>query len=128
VVKKVGAVAKEKPKFMHETLRSAENITGEAVRAVEEGNLKRLGSLMNENQELLSQVKASHKRLNLLIEAARGGGALGAKLTGGGGGGCMIALTEPNRLTMVAKAIKEVGGEAYTVEMDIKGAHSWRAT
>src|SRR5699024_958820 len=51
-----------------------------------------LGTLLNEAQKELEALGVSDAGLNRLIYMARQEGALGAKLTGGGNGGCIIAL------------------------------------
>jgi mevalonate kinase len=60
--------------------------------AIEQGQIKVLGRLMDENQGLLQDMGVSSPELNRLVTAAREGGALGAKLCGAGRGGNMIAL------------------------------------
>jgi mevalonate kinase len=84
-----------------------------AVEALKKGDIRTLGGLMNINHALLCAVGVSHETLEHLIYAARKSGALGAKLTGGGGGGCMIALAEGNKLKKIAKAIERVGGTSF---------------
>ena len=78
----------------------------EAIKLVEElGNLTRqakedlatdqaelLGSRMNQAHALLQKLGVSDPSLDKLVSLAQENGALGAKLTGGGRGGCMIAL------------------------------------
>ncbi|HEL2553839.1 TPA: mevalonate kinase [Streptococcus suis] len=78
----------------------------EAIKLVEElGNLTRqakedlatdqaelLGSRMNQAHALLQELGVSDPSLDKLVSLAQENGALGAKLTGGGRGGCMIAL------------------------------------
>lgn len=78
----------------------------EAIKLVEElGNLTRLakedlatdqaellGSRMNQAHALLQELGVSDSSLDKLVRLAQENGALGAKLTGGGRGGCMIAL------------------------------------
>ncbi|MEG3310065.1 mevalonate kinase [Streptococcus sp. SS-4456] len=80
----------------------------EAVKLVEElGNLTRqakedlatdqaelLGSRMNQAHALLQKIGVSDPSLDKLVSLAQESGALGAKLTGGGRGGCMIALAK----------------------------------
>lgn len=56
------------------------------------GDAAAIGDRMNAAQDLLTDLGVSNRRLNALVRAARDAGALGAKLTGGGLGGCMIAL------------------------------------
>jgi mevalonate kinase len=58
-----------------------------------DGNINLLGELLNSNQEILESIGVSDESLDRLIKAARAKGALGAKLTGGGLGGCIIALS-----------------------------------
>jgi mevalonate kinase len=69
---------------------------GELVRrgraAVERGDLDELGAAMNENQRHLEALDVSCPEIERLCAIARDAGAVGAKLTGGGGGGCVIAL------------------------------------
>jgi mevalonate kinase len=50
-----------------------------------------LGNFMNQAQDHLRALGVSHPVLEELITLANSNGALGAKLTGGGLGGCMIA-------------------------------------
>lgn len=57
------------------------------------GNMDLLGELLNSNQEILENMGVSDESLEMLIKTARKNGALGAKLTGGGLGGCIIALS-----------------------------------
>lgn len=51
-----------------------------------------LGSRMNQAHLLLQKLGVSDPSLDNLVSLAQEAGALGAKLTGGGRGGCMIAL------------------------------------
>jgi len=59
---------------------------------LEDGDLPRFGARLDEAHGHLRFLGVSTPRLDELCEAARGAGALGAKLTGAGGGGCMLAL------------------------------------
>ncbi|WP_167131513.1 mevalonate kinase [Paramicrobacterium chengjingii] len=56
------------------------------------GDLAALGERMYVCHGILSELGVSSPELNALVSAARQAGALGAKLTGGGQGGCVIAL------------------------------------
>jgi mevalonate kinase len=60
--------------------------------AIEQGQMDKIGELMDENQALLEQLGVSSPELNRLVAAAKQGGAKGAKLSGAGWGGNMIAL------------------------------------
>lgn len=61
---------------------------------IENNNPKELGKVMNKAHQLLSKLSVSDEELDKMIDISRANGALGAKLTGGGRGGCMIALAE----------------------------------
>ncbi|PFG31571.1 mevalonate kinase [Paramicrobacterium agarici] len=72
----------------------------DAIAALVEGALDELrsrdyvglGERMNACHSILSELGVSSPELDALVSAARNAGALGAKLTGGGQGGCIIAL------------------------------------
>ena len=82
-----------------------------ARRVIEEGWVKMLGVLMDENHTLLQQMTVSSPELDRLVEAARHAGALGAKLSGGGRGGNMIALVEPEQAESVSSSLKAAGAK-----------------
>jgi mevalonate kinase len=76
---------------------------------------------MNINHALLYGIGVSDESLEWLINAARKAGALGAKLTGGGGGGCMIALAENERLQAILEAIQRAGGTPFVARKTNEG-------
>lgn len=82
-----------------------------ARRAIEAGKWELLGDLMNENHALLQTLTVSSPELDRLVDAARGAGALGAKLSGGGRGGNMIALVRADMAGTVSSALKEAGAK-----------------
>ncbi len=95
-----------------ETLFSAVgSITRSARTAIESGHPQRLGPLMDENQELLQEIGVSSPEIHALTSAAKVGGALGAKLSGGGRGGNIIAISGTGSVSSVFEALKNAGGE-----------------
>lgn len=70
-----------------------------------------LGLLMNRNHQLLRELNVSSPELEMLVEAARAAGALGAKLSGGGRGGNMIALVTPETEGAVRIALERAGAK-----------------
>ncbi len=90
-------------------------VVNEARIAIERGKMKELGALMNRNHELLQQMTVSSPELDRLVEAARKGGALGAKLSGGGRGGNMIALVEPDMAESASAALTSAGAKRVIV-------------
>ena len=65
-----------------------------AKAAIEQNQPLELGTYMTKAHELLESLGVSNQELDTLVETALDSGALGAKLTGGGRGGCMIALAK----------------------------------
>lgn len=80
------------PEKGEQLMKQLGTLTDEAKASIEINNIKRLGETMNEAHYLLDKLGVSNGLLNQLVGLALDNGALGAKLTGGGRGGCMIAL------------------------------------
>jgi mevalonate kinase len=88
--------------------------------ALEAGNLAETGRLMNENHKILQEIGVSSVELDYLVDIARKQGAIGAKLTGGGGGGCMVALTPGKALQeKVAGTFKAEGLEVLATKIGV---------
>jgi mevalonate kinase len=87
------------------------DISFSARRVIEEGWIHMLGVLMDENHAHLQQMTVSSPELDSLVDAARGAGALGAKLSGGGRGGNMIALVTPETAETVSLALIAAGAK-----------------
>ncbi len=80
-----------------------------ARRAFEAGDAGALGALMDRNHALLVEMGVSSPALERLVQAARGAGALGAKLSGAGAGGNVVALAEPDTVQVVERALQQAG-------------------
>ena len=83
--------------------------------ALQRGDWRLLGMLMDENQALLEELDVSLPALEQLIAAARQAGALGAKLSGGGRGGNMLALVEEDAAAAVAAALRASGAASVLI-------------
>lgn len=104
------------PERTQKTFDAIEALVKNAELALIAGDLKAVGQLFDMNQYLLSSLMVSTSLLEEMCAAARGAGALGAKLTGGGGGGCMIALVDSDeRARAVEAAIAALGRPARTI-------------
>ncbi|MEM3442288.1 MAG: mevalonate kinase [Candidatus Bathyarchaeia archaeon] len=121
MVEKVRNLRDKYPHIVELLMRTAREVVLKAVEALDENDLEALGTLMNINHALLYGVGVSDESLERLIYAARKAGALGAKLTGAGGGGCMIALTENEKLERVSEAIQMVGGRPFIAKKSDEG-------
>jgi len=120
-VEKVRNLKEKYTQIMDHMLWAAREIVLRAVTALKENDLGSLGELMNINHALLYGVGVSDESLEWLINAARKAGALGAKLTGGGGGGCMIALSTNTKLQQVLEAIQRAGGVPFIAKKTDEG-------
>lgn len=92
------------PAFVDRTFEGIAALVTNGKRAIEDGNLKWLGQLMDLNHMSLAGLLLVSDKVEAMVGAARAAGALGAKMTGAGGGGCMIALAESDTQ---AEAIKD---------------------
>ncbi|MGO2082623.1 mevalonate kinase [Vagococcus sp.] len=80
--------------------------------ALEKNQPLLLGKQMTMVHQLLQQLDVSNQTLDLLVQIALQNEALGAKLTGGGRGGCMIALAKDEKTAQkISHALKEAGAK-----------------
>lgn len=85
---------------------------------------ERIGRMMTQAHEHLKALGVSHATLDTMVDTALKHGALGAKLSGGGLGGCMIALIpEAPVLHKIQKAFHTQGWQRQWV-LTFKGAAS----
>lgn len=76
------------------------------------------GELLWKQQEVLREnIGISTPRLNELLDAAMGEGALGAKINGSGEGGCIFAYT-PGRSEQVFEALARLGAKPHIIRID----------
>lgn len=76
-----------------------------------------LGQAMNQAQAYLQDLSVSDESLDQLVSIARDTGALGAKLTGGGRGGCMIALAKTKEAAeKIARALAGAGARQTWIQ------------
>src|SRR5690625_915649 len=90
----ITGLIKSAPKRFNAKLDRIGEITYQARDALVKGGKYVLGQLLTEAQKELEALGVSDAVLNRLIYFALEEGALGAKLTGGGNGGCIIALAK----------------------------------
>ncbi|WP_217132429.1 mevalonate kinase [Leucobacter chinensis] len=96
-VRRVRALRDENPPRVEALLAEAAQLAQDAGTDLAEGNHERLGAKMDRNHEILRELGVSADPLESLVNASKDAGALGAKLTGGGLGGCMVALVGSER-------------------------------
>ncbi|MCM1974139.1 mevalonate kinase [Streptomyces sp. G1] len=88
----------------------ASRLTRAAARDLAHGRTSDFGARMTENHKLLHELGLSTDRIDGLVEAALAAGSLGAKISGGGLGGCVIALAaEPRQAEATVRSLHEAG-------------------
>jgi len=106
----------EKERDKHEKIfDEIGEITTQARKLIESGEISSLGSLMLKNQDWLKQLGVSSPEIEEIIDAAVGAGAEGAKLSGAGRGGNVIALVDEETREYVERAMKRAGARQVII-------------
>lgn len=108
VVGDVRAKKEADPAWFDKLIEAYKVLVGKAEKALQDNDLKTLGSLMDENHKLCQELTVSCKELDTLVDAAKAAGAIGAKMSGTGRGGLMLALA-PGCQDEVAAALEKAG-------------------
>ena len=91
--------------------------TCRAIDAMEAGDLDAFGTLMNDSHtSYASDFEASTPIIDKLVDGARGHGAVGARLTGGGFGGCIVCLLPSHQADDWKKTMVEYFPETWLVD------------
>lgn len=105
----VQSIVHRNPARARGLLDEADCLIDDALAALDAADVVTLGARMNGFHSLLMEFGVSTEALNRLVDAASRAGALGAKLTGGGLGGCVLALTQPQDAAVVQQALMSAG-------------------
>lgn len=117
-VKDVANLFKKNQQKTRQKIQQLGYLTKQAKIAIIENTSEKLAQTMNEAQQILQKLTVSNEFLDHLIQTALDAGAIGAKLTGGGRGGCMIALAQTK---MTANEINKALLKAGAVKTWIQG-------
>ncbi len=118
MVAEVKRFKEEEPEQFQNLCDQVGEIIKRGEKALASGDLKTIGELMNENQQLLKAIGVSIEKNDAIIKAALAAGALGAKVTGGGGGGCCIALAKDEKNAKeILNAIKKNGFGCFVTKV-----------
>jgi mevalonate kinase len=124
MVESVAAFKREDPGRFEFLLQSIHALVQEARVALLLGRCRDLGALLDRNHQLLRDLGVSTPALDAACQQARNAGALGAKLTGGGGGGCVLALTDADRTERVLAAWRQSGLHCFEASVPGPGPSS----
>lgn len=128
MVDAVAHLRERRPADVAEIFASIGALVTAAVPAIEAGEARTVGRLLDDNQRLLRELAVSTTELERLCETARAAGALGAKLTGAGGGGCAVALVEdPASGAEVVDAWRRGGFDGFVTTFGAEPASGSRA-
>ena len=117
VVKDVAHLFEKDQQKVGQKIQQLGYLTRQAKKAIVKNNPEHLAQAMNEAQLILKNLTISNDFLDVLIETARDSGALGAKLTGGGRGGCMIALAQTKtKAQEISEALLQAGAAATWIQ------------
>lgn len=97
-----------------EIIQTLGTYTKNAKQAIIDNRPLELGSLMTKAHRGLKALGVSNDALDLLTDTAIANNALGAKLTGGGRGGCLIALAQDMETAKKIAAAQEAAGAKTT--------------
>ncbi|SEO62131.1 mevalonate kinase [Actinacidiphila rubida] len=98
-----------RPGAEHDFVTAATDLTHAGRDALARGETDRLGGYLTHYHRLLSGAGLSTTGIDALVAAALDAGSLGAKITGGGLGGCMLALVPPVKAGQVTRRLHQAG-------------------
>jgi mevalonate kinase len=82
-----------------------ERIFNCSLKALQNRDLRRLGTLMSENHLLLKSLNLSNSIVDKIVKLCQSGGTFGTKITGAGGGGCILSLINYDEQPLVNKLL-----------------------
>lgn len=93
------------------------DLTEMVQKAIQDKSISEIGPLMTKAHSHLQAIGVSIEKADQLVQISLENGALGAKMSGGGLGGCIIALTETKaQAEKISKALTEGGAVQTWIE------------
>ncbi len=110
-----------------EALRTVKRVARDGARALRGEDLEKFAGLLNEEYEARISLSPAvlTPRMAEMVEAARGAGALAAKICGAGGGGCLLFYCAPDREGPVRRALEAEGARILDFTFDFGGLQCW---
>ncbi len=108
-----------KPDAVKNQLDELGAIANQAAEDLALGRAADMGARMTRAHRILADLGVSTPQLDKLVQTACDYGALGAKLTGGGGGGCVIALADTEDAAERVSAALRADGACGTWIVDL---------
>lgn len=120
VVSKVQKFKEENSELFLKLCEKESELIKNVHQALSDNDYELLGKSMLENQNLLETIGVSNEKLSSMIEIANKT-SYGSKLTGAGGGGCIISLTDENKIEETIKNLKDMKIDCFSTKIDSKG-------
>ena len=120
MVAKVAELYKKDKNNTEKILNKIDMCSAEGLSAIEKRDIKRLGELMYEDQDLLKMLEVSNDKIDKAVSICKVSGGYGAKLSGGGGGGMVIAI--PQDKNGLIKALIKGGFKVSETKISSTGA------
>lgn len=111
--------------LINEQFEKLSTLTFDALKSLENNDTYSLGNIMSKAHEILNIIEVSSDKLNELSAKAMKFGAIGAKLTGGGMGGCIIALAKSNSDALLIKEKLQNDGIENIAIYPLKELSNW---
>lgn len=93
------------------------DLAQQAIKNLSLNRVVELGQIMDQAHAILKELGVSHPTVEHLIETAQQNNALGAKLTGGGLGGCVIVLVKDHQTAeSMSNALTDAGATSTWIE------------
>ncbi len=127
MIKKFSKSKKTFPAFFRSLVNSSSILAETAATAIACGDLPTLAAIINFTHSVLSSFGVSSIALDRAVDTALRAGCIGAKLTGGGGGGCIIALPKTGKSDNIFEKIRNSAADAWLVNIPHRGVRVWRS-
>ena len=120
VVSKVRQFKEKNEEGFSQMCKEESDLIDDAMDALSNNDLKRIGLNIIKNQEYLESIGISNDRLRDMIKLGNEC-SFGSKITGAGGGGCIFALTDQTNMENVVNHFKKNNYECFSAKIDFKG-------
>ena len=120
VVSKVRQFKEKNEDEFSQMCKEESDLIDDAMNALSNNDLKRIGLNIIKNQEYLESIGISNDRLREMIKLGNEH-SFGSKITGAGGGGCIFALTDQSNMENAVSYFKKNSYECFSAKIDFKG-------
>ena len=115
------SISEKLPHHFQSLVDSSSVLTQEAVNCLVNGDLKKLGAIINFYNSILSSFGLATKTTDMMIETCLEHGAYGAKITGAGGGGSIIAIAPSTKIKIIIDELSSLGFRTFSIELPKQG-------